>query len=924
MLKNHFLKLFVATVLCMLGIGHISAQQSIRLTTTKATKGNSNTKKFNIEICVNTPREVTIDWGDGKVETVTIETTDPETETTKLRRHFQDGKKEHIVSITGDGVTCLKVNGQKLKNIDLSNSNDLLSLSITSEPAVQELNASACTKLQKLVCSNNGLTRLSLPNGLTYLDCSNNALGITSIPDLQTGMAKENFIYAPQRAHDINSTLIKGFVADLSTFTNRKGVATEAQQTEFEWYDTDGVELSTTAYHENEGIFTFNTQPGTPIYCKYSTPAFPGIEFQTSPITLTQSAVAYRFGYSYGTPSAKGSEKAGGKLWYAAGPVFTDKELASFKNDKIAGIRVYVHQAYPQSKVFVRAGLSQTKGNLAEKITDLNAGWNEIMFDTPVEIPQDSLLAAYFIRTENKTDVVLAGDQSIRNVNHLWEMIQDRQEAPEPGALFYETSWINSSKDLPAAPVQVLLQGEQSHFENRITVIGFYPSFYAPINAAGASEFPVLLANRGLNKIEKIEVNYSIDQGQTTTVELPVNLEPYSQQTIDGDFLKMTIPYPDTKRHTLALELAKVNGTAGNIMNAKWSQLTQGYHKDKAFPRTPLVETLMSEGDPFAANAEKNITSLLNSKAWAGHNIVRMDYHLGIGDRQDTYELPEIVFNSSVGRLAIFNDEEGYTKEQETVIPSIMVDRDIMTSYATYLYKGSPFLPVLDNNSMAQLLITDAIASPGFAELSIVQNKPDTRGATQFEVSGVISQDVEFDNLNITVLLVEDGLVGKQTMYDAFLQEIVENENFVHAPIARSFITHPQGDALTVEDNGTYTYKSPNVFLDGMNVNKCKVVAFIHKNTEHNKLGNMVLNTTASNIDPDKIQSSSAIDRVENTHIDCTIVSGKLVVKGNVQSVELYDIQGHKTATQNLPNGIYMARITDGNGAIHFKKLMCR
>ena len=110
---------------------------------------------------------------------------------------------------------------------------------------------------------------------------------------------------------------------------------------------------------------------------------------------------------------------------------------------------------------------------------------------------------------------------------------------------------------------------------------------------------------------DRVTVKYSFDRGPETTIQLPVSLEPYQQQTVDGDHLRISIPYQNTERHTLSLQLTSVNGVDGHISNASWSQLTQGYHKDKVFPRTPLVETLMSEGDPFAANAEKNLTSLL-------------------------------------------------------------------------------------------------------------------------------------------------------------------------------------------------------------------------------------------------------------------------------------------------------------------------
>lgn len=927
MYMNHRL-LLTACLVCLISLCPLVptvAQQSIKLTTTKQTKGNSNTKKFNLELCVTSPQDVIIDWGDGRIDTTRVEVTSPEEGVSKHRRHFQDGKSEHTVTILGQ-ISYLKVKGQKLKSVDITRASDLVELSITSEANLTSLDASACSALRKLICSSNQLNSLLLPNGLSLLDCSNNALGITDLPDLYTGMSKEDYLFGEQRAHPIASTLVRGLRVDLTSYTNRRGVTKEEQQTEFTWYDADGNEIDHTKYQERGGVFTFAEQPETSIHCVYSTPAFPEIEFKTQPVELqAEPSTLYRFGYSYGAPSARGSEKAGGKLWYAGGPLFINQDLAPFSGDKIAGIRVYLHQDYAQSKVFIRAGLDQKKGNLAEQLVDLKTGWNEILFDHLVDMPQDSLLAAYFIRTESKSDVVLAGDRSIFNANHLWEMIQDRQEAPDPLAPFYETTWINSSKDLPAAPVQLLLKGsDPTHFENRISVIGFYPPFYAPINVQGESECPILLANRGLNKIDHVAVKYCFDRGTPITVELPIHLEPYEQQTIDGDYLRMPIPYRDTERHLLTLTLSSINGADGHISNASWTQLTQGYHQDRVYPRTPLIETLMSEGDPFAANAEKNLTSLLASKSWIGHNIIRMDYHLGIGDRSDAYELPQSIFDDAVGRLAILSGEPGYSSDQETVIPSIMVDRDIMTNYALYLYKGSPFLPILDNNSLARMLISDAIEAPGFAELSIIQSMSDTPQATRFNVSGVISRDLhDVSNLSITLLLIEGDLVGTQTIFDPFRHEVVEQEGFVHAPTVRAFITNPQGEHLTVADDLSYQYDSPDVILRGMNPDKCKVVAFIHKNSPHEKINNMVLNSTASTVDIQKINAVNPQPHTTDPEVSCSIAHGTLFVTGEIRSVALYDALGKVVDTEGLTSGVYIARIVDAQGGVHIFKLCC-
>ncbi|MFC4665383.1 hypothetical protein [Falsiporphyromonas endometrii] len=928
-IKNYLTWSLVALLLFNIpsfGASHLSSVENdvyfAKVTTTKRTKATSNRSKFTLYVSVVSPSSIIVDWGDTKIDTIQIDKTSPN-DPQLIRRHFQDGKKIHTVTIKGEKINSFKSSSQSISSIEFEDAKELETLTLNNE-AITSLDLSMCNKLVSVDCSKNKLSELTIPNTVLKLNCSNNLLSFGNLPPINPGMKIEDYSYESQGEWIIPTERINKNIVNLSSETNIKGVSNKEEKTLYSWIDSEGNIIPSTSYTEENGIFIFKKIPETKVKCQLKSLAFPSLTIETAPISIesgssTDNSETYRFGYSYGEPSKKGSEKAGGSIFYAAGPLFLNDMLSDFKGDKAVGLRVYLHQPYQKAKVFLRNGIDKKKGFLAQKEVDLKQGWNDIYFDSPVELPQDSLLAAYFIKTSNKNDIVLAGDYSVRDKNDLWEMIQDANETSNPSADFYEGTWINSSKVLPAAPVQILLKGDESHFINRLTVVGFYPPFYGEMDNQGYVNVPILLANMGLNKIETVSITYSFDNNEPVEVSVPVNLEAYGRSSKEeGGHPILKIPYSDTNRHLVSLSMNKLNGNASVVIkNPKWSQLTQGYHSANVYPRTVLIEGLMSENDPFSANAEKTLTSLLNPKNWHGKNVARMDYHYSLADRNDMYALPEIFFNDAVGHLAIMDNSDN-----ATIVPSLMVDRDIMTSYAQILYKGSPFLPVLNYSTLSNLLMYDAFAAPGFAEISLFQKRGEVEQSTSFDIEGVISKDVvNKKDLCVTVAIVERDLIGSQMIFDTFSNEVVTNNAFIHAPTIRTFISNPSGDKIDLNDKNEFKLSFKNVRLDGFKKEKCSIIAFVHHYNKESILGNEVLNTTIVTVDDSKFVPTSnekiCTDKV-TAYID---YNGTLIINGEYKKAFLYDLNGIEISQKDICKGNYVLKIITTNNDVIIRKI---
>jgi len=135
-----------------------------------------STTASEVSFTLDGPYKVTINWGDGKSETV--------------RRSFSNGKKGppsiehsysgnsiHTITIRGQGVRYLSVVSSELISLDVSH-NTALDFLFCPDNQINILDISNNSELLQLLCSENQLTSLDVSNNLKlyYLNCRSNQL----------------------------------------------------------------------------------------------------------------------------------------------------------------------------------------------------------------------------------------------------------------------------------------------------------------------------------------------------------------------------------------------------------------------------------------------------------------------------------------------------------------------------------------------------------------------------------------------------------------------------------------------------------------------------------------------------------------------------------------------------------------------------
>ena len=165
---NLFCKQFCFILLvALLAIDTIHANSDADTVIMTMTSSKFGNLKFNLR----GSGPITIDWGDGTIETKRL------TPGIITYSHHYSNRAHRTITIYGQNITHLTCDGCKLTSLDVSD-NPVLKYLRCARNRLTNLDVSANTALTNLVCDNNRLTVLNLSanTALTTLHCSGNQL----------------------------------------------------------------------------------------------------------------------------------------------------------------------------------------------------------------------------------------------------------------------------------------------------------------------------------------------------------------------------------------------------------------------------------------------------------------------------------------------------------------------------------------------------------------------------------------------------------------------------------------------------------------------------------------------------------------------------------------------------------------------------
>lgn len=397
---------------------------------------------------------------------------------------------------------------------------------------------------------------------------------------------------------------------------------------------------------------------------------------------------------------------------------------------------------------------------------------------------------------------------------------------------------------------------------------------YGQIN----SDIPVTgtIVNKGAISLEEFDVTYNVNGGDDVAVfhVSDLDLEYNESYTFTHN-----IPFNSSASGTFA-----INVTVSNP-NASADQITDNnaasasvivYDPALVTDRTVLIEQFTGAACGYCPGGASRIAQAVSGR----NDYIWITHHAGFGE--------DDLSNPSSSQMTWFYGPDG------TYAPAMMFDRTHFLAT-----EPGPVMGVGDVSAITSFL-NGALQVPCFLELdmsgvSYDKNSRAVSGNVTGQFAGIAPQ-----NARITIYLIEDSIVMRQANYDIGAYD----NNYIHMRTARATLTDAWGDAITIDENGNFSfpvnYTLPSAHKDW----RCRLVAVVY-NYDQNNFNNCAVFNSATTpnfegnyVGIDEVSASLSLDIYPNPVSDHAIIESS----EPIQNITVVNAIGQVVYTQNNIN----------------------
>lgn len=569
----------------------------------------------------------------------------------------------------------------------------------------------------------------------------------------------------------------------------------------------------------------------------------------------------------------------------------SDPIFARLVGGKILGVRCYLLNDYKQKSKGHSYGFLY-EGSLdatpIKQIQNLETGWNDILFETPVEIKSQPYYVGFNVFELKSVAMPLLSYKHVSLPSSCfvnlskegWQSFDDR------GTLFIEA--------IVEAPAGVL--------DN--TAIA-YPG-KMPIIVAPATEFeaPVYVKNMSANPLSAITL-------ESATEESSFKWEHRFSAPLesnDGCMLSSTLMAPSTTSAASPLTVRIVE-TNGAQCPAVYSSSVSLYVSKDVFTRIPLIEEFTST---FCINCPFMMYYMERAIEQYGKPVVYLTRHSGFAkDRLTTPSDEEILY--LFGSSNTFN-------------PAAMFDRRVLQG------ETNPIMSARDASIVPYLArIENAMQYPALAKVDVSLSY-DSEGKAVVNSTGKINSELARSGADfyIASYIVEDSIPANDYPQQGIINPMDDAPEdlvptFRHNGTIRAVLqSEPIGDKLQYDSEGNFSVSYPAAALaDRVNRTHCHAVSMVFRVNREDLRDNEVLNCGSS-----RFNSESGLNSITDFKdgFNCEVRNRRLILCGaECQSATLYDMRGRTVNIDSeLSNGLYLIRYTLANGRTGSRKIVVK
>lgn len=562
------------------------------------------------------------------------------------------------------------------------------------------------------------------------------------------------------------------------------------------------------------------------------------------------------------------------------GAVFSPLALENYVGGHVIGLQIGLNKRARVSRIFAQNYYELQPGYNDDAYTEpedsIDAGWSTILFDQPLDIIKDRhIIVGYEIITHPGDSVIGVG--TVTNPYGL--MIHT------DNGYGYKT-WLGvgdaEGNPLPCLQVRAII--DYSNLPDAdLAIEGFHINEYH--KSGGKMPWTIVLHEKGKNDVTSYAIDEYIDNERVDTYNGERTIKTFETDTVTTS---LQLPELSSGTHTLKLVIYKVNGqdpvgdTDDDALQADFQVYQRATTRKKA-----LIENFTSSGSGLAVLGNNAFASYLSTN----NDVVLAQIHYDRSSKTDplTIEAGTDLYNY-LG--APYSPSASYNR------CSFYRDGSILQS-SNYLLEGDELTEYIQEQ------VDYANQMPAFADVDMSANttaNADGSATVSLNVNGGILYELTdvCPNPALTVYLLQDSVVSEQDSTDVATFQSTTLYNYVHNNVLRAVISSTAGDAISASA-GTfskdYTYTIPASLLNGTNINKFRIVAF-------------VASQLSSNVDLNNAHVNNA-NAVSLAYGSVTGIKGVENADANAQKVVArYNLAGQRVG--NNARGVTIVRYADG------------
>lgn len=548
---------------------------------------------------------------------------------------------------------------------------------------------------------------------------------------------------------------------------------------------------------------------------------------------------------------------------------FDTQYLSQHTGKSISVIALYMCSAVSDVTVFVKEGedINSAKTLAEKKASYISEGWNYVKLPQIVEIKGDSPIFIGYETTDNQK-YPMAFD---------FKQYKGKSFISISGAAYEEQNQYGNLM------MRAMTGGDESELSNNVILNQVACDRYTA--KGSVAKIRLTLTNCSVNDTENMTLSYTANGTEFTKDITPeAAFESNSMMTYSFE----TSPLDENTKFVFSI--SKVNGQT-NKSEARIEKNVTVYNSEDAVERTILIEKFTGQACGYCPGGEQKIAQSI-----AGHEdrIARIDHHYGFG--KDIFSMPQ---SESIGTF--FGVKSA---------PQCMLDRSIQEERLNFEdgnneVKWHPGL-------MTEEIIVNEIDKPAFVTLAITSDY--NTGTKELTVNVKGKGNIDMSNKKINVVLTQSG-------YKAYQESM--GTDYYHNDFPIVFLTDYKGDALVADGDGTFDMTFSCKIEDNygkvkVDRDKLKLVAFVSE--WDTKETSEVYNAAVANVDGKTGVEDSAADSIR-----VFSENGRVFVEGcDNATVEVFDMTGAKVENNDLPRGLYIARVCSENGQLCSAKVIVK